>query len=442
MLEREWLWAALLAVLLLGMLFALGVMRRRLAHHPELSRKIAHVFLGLVTLSFPWLFDSSAPVIALALATAVVLVALRTIPELHDRFGPLVGGVGRESLGELYFPAGAAALFLLAGGDRIVFVIPILTLTVADAVAALIGLRYGSVHFDTAGGRKSLEGSLAFLMVAFLATHVPLLLYTDVGRAESLAIGLIFGVLVMLLEAVAWRGLDNLFIPIGGYLLLTNAMALDGAALWTNLVVAVLLLLVVLAVRRNQTLNDAALIAGVLIGYVSWSVGGWRWLVPPLVVFLSYAVMFPRAEQLRTRPHDLVALVAVTSAGLSWLALRQLLPGEGAYYAYTLSFATNLCFIGITWFRVAPARLPIARAVAVASLIAWVALFIPFILIGGRARALLVDVTAALAIIVVAALGYVVAVRPGRTAIHPHPWARQVLVALGASALGLLVDTR
>ena len=115
------------------------------------------------------------------------------------------------------------------GRDPLLFIVPILILSLADAVSALIGARYGQVRFT--GSNKSLEGSIAFFITAFFSVHVPLVLFGDAGRVETLLISLILAFLVMLLEGCAWRGLDNLFIPIGGFFLLRAYLDMDAAAL-------------------------------------------------------------------------------------------------------------------------------------------------------------------------------------------------------------------
>ena len=57
--------AAVLAVLG-GLVGGLRLWQCFAAPPPELTRKLVHVSMGLVTLSFPWLFDEAWPVIALA----------------------------------------------------------------------------------------------------------------------------------------------------------------------------------------------------------------------------------------------------------------------------------------------------------------------------------------------------------------------------------------
>jgi phytol kinase len=317
--DDRWLRMAIVVAVLLALLGGLRLLRARYRLHPELARKLMHLGFGLVTLAFPCLFDSVWPVVAVSALAVGNLLALRFVPALRWSVGDVVHGVDRSSLGDLYFPVAVTGLFILARGSWVLYTLPLLTLTLADAVAALIGVSYGRLTYTGTDGRKSLEGSLAFFLVAFLAIHIPLLLFTPTGRAESLLIGLTFGLLVMLLEAVAWRGLDNLFIPFGGFLILRVFLSLDASALVVRLLVTGAMLAVVLVFRRRRTLTDSAWLAGVLVGYVAWTVGGREWVVPPLILLALYTIVLPRNPHVRERPHDIVALATVTPTGMHWL---------------------------------------------------------------------------------------------------------------------------
>jgi phytol kinase len=115
----------------------------------------------------------------------------------------------------------------LTAGDKILYSIPVLMLTFADSTAALIGLSYGRNGLATATeDPKSIEGSFAFFWAAFMSTLVPVLLYTNIGRAESLLLSLIIGLLVALIEMISSGGYDNLFIPLMGYAFLISHMPL------------------------------------------------------------------------------------------------------------------------------------------------------------------------------------------------------------------------
>src|SRR4029077_6833537 len=111
-------------------------------------------------------------------------------------------------------------------------------------------------------------------------------------------ISIIIGVLTMLVEAVAWRGLDNLLLPVVGFLLLDSFLKLDVYELLTNLAAIVLLCIITFLYRARSTLGDDALLTAVLIGYIIWALGGFIWVYPPLVIFLrdkliSYSALGP-----------------------------------------------------------------------------------------------------------------------------------------------------
>src|SRR5262249_54713981 len=117
--------------------------------HPEWVRKLLHMGMGLVTLSFPWLFDESWPVWVLLVLAIAALLAVRLVKRLRSSLGSVIGGVQRTSWGEIYFPIGVALVFELSRRATdvspvqqiLLYCVPILCLTLADALAALIGLR-------------------------------------------------------------------------------------------------------------------------------------------------------------------------------------------------------------------------------------------------------------------------------------------------------------
>ncbi len=238
---NAWYGMGLLVTTFTALTIGLRAYCRRRSPNAELVRKALHVGMGLVTLTFPWLFSSTWPVMLLSLVFTLGLTLTRFFITLRSLLVEVIDAVERKSIGDIVFPMAVGLLFHLSAGEPLTFGIPILVLTLADPAAALIGARYGALRYSIYEGEKSLEGSLAFLAIAFFCTLVPLLLLTDTGRAESLLIALILALSLTLLEAVAWRGLDNLFIPLGAFLLLKSFLTLDLAALVTRLGIALVL---------------------------------------------------------------------------------------------------------------------------------------------------------------------------------------------------------
>jgi len=254
---NPWIGMGLVLAIYGTLMLGLEAYRRSRSPDPELVRKCLHLGMGLLTLSFPWLFASPWPVVLLAALFTAWLAILRTFRSLQRLRGGVIDGVNRKSLGEIYFPLAVGLVYLLSAGDPLTFCIPMLILSLADAAAALVGERYGTLRYPTAGQRKSLEGSMAFFTVAFLSAHIPLLLFTDAGRPANLLISMTLALLLTLVEAMAPGGLDNLGIPLVALLLLRSLLGLDVAALVVRLGVAVLLAtLVALLACRGIPLNQ------------------------------------------------------------------------------------------------------------------------------------------------------------------------------------------
>jgi phytol kinase len=431
-------WLGILIVLLSlgGAFLGSRLLQRYAAPNPELLRKLIHVVMGLVAAAFPWLFERAWPVLLLAGLSLLALILLRSGLSTTRSLQGVLHGVKRTSWGELLFPVSVALLFLLADGDPLLYSVPILILTLADAVAALIGVYYGQVTFSTLEGAKSIEGSLGFFIVAFLCVHVPVLLFAETGRLESLLIGLLMGIIVMLFEAVAWRGLDNLFIPVASYGLLQSYLSMDSATLTVRLVVILLLGLSLLFWRRRSTLDDSALVAAILVAYGSWTIGGLTWLLVPVLLFLVTTLLTYRAFRDVSGPvHNVYALLGIAGPAFLWLILNRSSASPEIYFAYAVAFSAHATMLGVSRAHARREQLPaggFAAAVAQGLLV----LLPPF---------LFIDV-GGFQFFKVAAFGACTLLLAGFAFLYlqpsldhcpgtPERWRRQALIATGASVL-------
>lgn len=395
--DNPWLGivAALAAFLVL---FGTLAVYSRSGGNPELTRKMLHTGSGLLTLTFPFVFGAAWPVLLLTGASALLIVVAKFLPFVRARVGRVASGVERPTLGEVYFPVAVALLFWMTlGKDPLLFVIPVLVLTFADATCALVGGRYGRLQYT--GANKSLEGSIAFVVVAFFCIHVPLLLWSDTGRTETLLISTTLALLVMLLEGSAWRGLDNLFIPIGGYFLLRVYVTLDAAALLARLGVTVALVVLIAASRRRTTLEDDSLVAGAFFCYVAWALMGWKWLVAPLVVFVGYAWLSPRTADNSRRMHDVPAMLSVWAAAVVWLALARATADPTLLFPYTVVFAAHLAMFGVSRLAYQFREQPLAGLFWRAVTGGWTIVLVPFVITTGASAT-----NAAAAVLAIAAI--------------------------------------
>lgn len=440
MIVPEWLTIAVLLGIAAILLLVLG-MCKRLGIGPEGLRKLAHIGTGILAMSFPWLFSSLQPVLILCILALVLLAAISAVPAVRTRMGGSLYSVGRESHGEFYFPIAVAVLFALAHGNKLLYLIPLLVLTLADAVAAILGSIYGKNSYVGIGGNKSIEGSVAFFTVAFFAVHVPLLLFSDLSRPQTLLVAFDIAIVVTLLEAVSWRGLDNLIIPLGVLLLLHIYTAMPAQLLIYRLVAALVLLALVLLYRPRTTLQDTALLASALVLYASWGAGGWRWFLAPALLFACYSMFLPDSRLLAARKDTVYAVASVSSAGLFWIWFATLTGDEALLFPYTAAYAVHLSILAWT---LSVLRNPDQRAWKrgpVLVLVCWVLMFTPYVWMEGSSTA-----AAKRALIALPACGLVFALfcmierrRNGLYSDQGWRWLRQAgLVFLTTAPLAML----
>lgn len=211
-------WIAALSVIVLGIVLLIGLAscQARYPMHPERIRKLLHVGIGLTALSFPWLFRDIEPVLGVVGAAMLILFAVRKADFLR-RLGTVIDGVVRSSRGDVCFLVAVAALFGLSNGDALKFGVPILVLTLADTAAALVGVRYGRMRLSIAAGGKSVAGSIAFFIVAFICASVPVVLLGHAELPAVLAGAAILACVTTIVEAFAGSGLDNLLVPLAAF---------------------------------------------------------------------------------------------------------------------------------------------------------------------------------------------------------------------------------
>lgn len=403
---------------------------------PELMRKGAHVASGIVAMTFPWLFQDTWPVMVLCTISLLAMLAMRFAPIARDSIGRVTSGVERHSLGELYFPFGVAGAWWLSDGDPALFTISIGILTLADTAAALIGKAYGTRRFRTTEGYKSIEGSVAFFIIGFTVTSAGLLLLRDLPLSHTLLIATLLGLLLMMSEAIAWRGLDNLVVPVAAVALLKIYIGLSPNDLLVRLAVLASLTLVLVWWRNKTTLIGEGALAAVLYLYGAWALGGWPYLLPPLLLLLLLVIL-PRARSVpRVTMHGVGVVLALCAPGLLYLALAT--RGFDVLLSYAVAFAAATAVALLTQWHSDLAGWPRPLRVAGATLAGVLVGLSPIFSFTRRGDLLVWILTTASAALLATLLSFApVLVR--RT--KPYLWThRGVAIAIGSS-LGLLACT-
>jgi phytol kinase len=189
-------------------LAAYGLTRLRWAS-PTVLRKALHSSVGAWTLLTTPYFDH--------LAWAVALPGLFGIFNASPWARPIfktIADTPEQARGLWTFPAGVVLVYLLfwEPGNRLAILAGICALAFADPAAAIVGGRFGQRKYRRFGYDRTVEGSLAFLVVTAVGTG--LLASGHLAGTLPWRVGIGCGLAGTADEAITPTGWDNLTIPL------------------------------------------------------------------------------------------------------------------------------------------------------------------------------------------------------------------------------------
>lgn len=280
---------------LVGLVLTLAAMLRKRGVNPEWTRKLAHVLTAIAVLPMPLLIHSVWTLPAMALFVSAVLWLLRKTGNLA-----FLDDVKRSHWSEYCFVAAIGVVSFFSRGDLLLYAAPVLVLGVSDALAAVVGVRFGAHTYTLAGTTRSWEGSAACALSAF-AVCLALLALTGTFDASAIVRAALVGAMVAAVEAASPRGSDNFFIPVTALAVLAMTatvdlspaltLALRGLALVLPLVVGGLVHQVVRRTRSFERLNrslDDLFFAGRVVFGANKTIRGF--VVVPVATALAYAL--------------------------------------------------------------------------------------------------------------------------------------------------------
>ena len=257
---------------------------------PEVSRKFVHLASAAACLILPLLIESPFVVGGMAVGLSGFFLFTgyyRLLKSLH--------GVKRKSLGSECYTVAIFLVFLLAADNYWIYVVSILVLGVADASAALVGIKYGRFRYNIQSAVKSMEGSFAFFTIVFFAVLIPSPFLVDLAWANLLHIAFAMALLLTCVEAVSIHGADNLFVPVAAAVLLEKLSVLALPVLLIHNLSLVALFAVAffanLLLRACTSGEDApfeggAIMVFALFTYGAWTLAGAPWVIPVIAAFL------------------------------------------------------------------------------------------------------------------------------------------------------------
>ncbi len=202
---------SLVTVATLLIFFFGEILRTNLKIGTETTRKLAHITAGLVSLSFPFIFDSYLPVLVLAIGFFLFLTASKMLHFLNS-----INSIKRYSLGSFSYPIAVFTCFYfyLSGKDLVVYFLPMLIFIFCDPLAATVGIRTNWKPFTLIKDSKTVGGSLAFFASAFSLSLLEFSFGYEWNFITLLWSSIFMAAVTTLAEAASPWGLDNFFVPL------------------------------------------------------------------------------------------------------------------------------------------------------------------------------------------------------------------------------------
>ncbi|MBL7184039.1 MAG: phosphatidate cytidylyltransferase [Anaerolineae bacterium] len=223
--RSDWLALIISYVYVFAMIGIGEGLRKWRGYSTEFTRKLIHISVGMwafgtVLLFQHWYF---------AIIPPLSFVVLNYISYRGEIFKSVETGE-KGNLGTVYFPISFAIIICLFWERPNLLVASLMPMTWGDALAAVLGRRYGQRKYSVLGSTRSVEGSLAMFIFSWLSVFLALLLLPPLGGVLSLVLSSVEGlpkgwqasllyslavaVFATLVEALSPWHIDNLTVPL------------------------------------------------------------------------------------------------------------------------------------------------------------------------------------------------------------------------------------
>lgn len=192
----------------IGIILAISISMSKLPH--EMSRTFSHIMvsnwwiIASLTMSSYWV----------VMAAPIFFVIFNTLNALFNWIPSINSNNRQRNFGTVYYAISVLFLTHIYFFDptlRVAGGLGLLVMGYGDGFAAMIGQFFGKHTFSIFKGKKSIEGSMAMLVVSMIVVYA-YLSYTTPAVSWSMVI--VIPVLATLIEAIAPYGLDNLLVPL------------------------------------------------------------------------------------------------------------------------------------------------------------------------------------------------------------------------------------
>lgn len=182
----------------------------------EYARKFIHITSATYIAFWP-LFLSQIEIVLISLSFIVILVITKKLGLFKS-----LRSIKRVSYGEIWYALGIGVCALLFT-DSAVFAVAVLTMALADGMAAVVGVSFKNKAgvFMVHGHKKSFAGTLTFIIVSFIINYIYFSKYGFDTLPAILAMPVFYAMIsfanatiLSVAEIFSPKGSDNIIVPV------------------------------------------------------------------------------------------------------------------------------------------------------------------------------------------------------------------------------------
>ncbi len=187
------------------------ITEKLLSKHPTVSRKILHIMTGNIAFLLP--IFQTREVMAFFAAGPFILFTFLMSP--HSPINSIKGKTSEagHGMGLVYYAIAWTVLAYVFFDHTEIIAVGILAMSYGDGLASLLGVKFGKRKYRIWQNEKSYIGSASVFFFTFITTIIALWFYEILITPYILLVLAFIALVVVIVEALTPKGLDNLSVP-------------------------------------------------------------------------------------------------------------------------------------------------------------------------------------------------------------------------------------
>jgi phytol kinase len=207
--NQDWLALIISFVYVFAMIGIAEGLRKWQGYSVEFTRKFIHIAVGMWAFGTVLLFERRE----FAIIPSLAFIVINALSYWQGTFKAMETGEAGQ-LGTIYFPLSFTILIWLLWDQPALLVASLMPMTWGDAMAAVLGRRYGKRLYTVGSSQRSLEGTLAMFLFSLVTTFIALYFFSSSEYfIDLLGIATATALAATVIEAISPWGIDNLTVP-------------------------------------------------------------------------------------------------------------------------------------------------------------------------------------------------------------------------------------